>query len=227
MNSAKIVDGTVANLDLGRGLGNRDKIADATVANLDLGADSVTGDKIADATVANADLGVGLGEQHRRRHDHGVDVWDESLAAVDLAIGSVGTSRSPDSVRSAKVAATRSPSGSRSVNSSELGAGSVGANEMRYPHLHFSAATNVTDATAHDGVIRIQLGDGVLRFRRGTAQCCRRLDRRQRARREELFRCRNDNCGTDPQTAVVEANFDGGGGAGNPAQFVAVAICIF
>ena len=35
------------------------------------------------------------------------------------------------------------------------------------------------------------------------------------------------NFATDPQTAVVEANFDGGGGAGNPAQFVAVAVCIF
>ena len=83
MNSAKIVDGTVANLDLGADSVTADKIVDGTVANLDLGADSVTADKIVDGTVAGPDLGVDSVTRYNILDGTvtGVDVWDESLGS--------------------------------------------------------------------------------------------------------------------------------------------------
>ena len=156
---------------------------------------------------------------------------NEAVTTSKLALNSVTSNRMLDgAVGSADVANQSLAAvdlGPDSVNSSELGAGSVGANELRSPHLHFSAATNVTDGTAHDGLYG---------FNSATVSC---------GFGEELLSVAVDwtddnghgernfsgvgtiNFATDPQTAVVEANFDGGGGAGNPAQFVAVAVCIF
>ena len=128
------------------------------------------------------------------------DVANGSLAAVDLG---------PDS-----------------VNSSELGTGSVGADALRSPHLHFSNVTNIADTTAHDGAYA---------FATATVSCGVGEDLLSVAvdwtddngHNERNFSgVGTSNFGTNPQTAVVETNFDGGG-AGNPAQFRAVAICIF
>ena len=98
---------------------------------------------------------------------------------------------------------------------------------MRTPHEHFSAVTNVVDATAHDGsygfnsvVVSCGFGEELL------SVAVKWIDNNGHFERNFSGVPTIDR-GTDPQTATVEANFDGGGGAGDPAQFFAVAICIF
>ena len=214
-----------------------------TVFSDDIVNGAVQSPDIANGGVATADL-AGLSVNAAKLAPNAVNsgkVLDNSMKAVDI-----GPTRSaplrpptsrwapptwrPSSVGSSEVideSLTNSDIASNSVNSSELGSGSVGADELRTPHEHFSSTTNITDTTAHDGAYG---------FNSATVSC---------GFGEELLSVAIDwiddnghdernlsgvptiNHGTDPQTATVEANFDGGGGAANPAQFQAVAVCIF
>ena len=178
------------------------RIADLAVTSAKLASDAVTSSKLVNGAVTTSKLALNSVTSDRILDGAvgSADVANGSLAAVDLG---------PDS-----------------VNSSELGTGSVGADALRSPHLHFSNVTNIADTTAHDGAYA---------FATATVSCGVGEDLLSVAvdwtddngHNERNFSgVGTSNFGTNPQTAVVETNFDGGG-AGNPAQFRAVAICIF
>jgi hypothetical protein len=211
--SDDIVNGAVQSPDIANGGVATADLGFLSVTAAKLAPNAVNSGKVLDSGIKAPDIGpnaVGSSE-----------ATDESLGASDLAPDSVGTSEVIDgSLSSSDLAAD-------SVNSSELGSGSVGADELRTPHEHFSSTTNITDTTAHDGAYG---------FNSATVSC---------GFGEELLSVAIDwiddnghnernlsgvptiNHATNPQTATVEANFDGGGGAANPAQFQAVAVCIF
>ena len=189
-----------------------DDIVNGDVSAADIGANQVTSPDIANAQVGQADLAPDSVGQQEILDDsvRGVEIDDDSVASVDVLSNSL----------------TGGDIASDTIGGDELAPGSVGADELRTPHEHFSSVTDISDVTSHDGSYGFSVA---------TVTC---------GAGEELLSVAiswlDDNghvernySGTptishgNPSSATVEANFDGGGGAGNPGQFQAVAVCIF
>ena len=134
-------------------------------------------------------------------------VIDESLTAADLAPNSVGSSEVSEN----------------SIGSSEIATGIVGADELDTVHEHFGTAVNIADGTAHDGSYAVATG---------TVSCGVEEDLLSvsiewtslAGHNERHFVGVGSITRGEPDTATVEASFDGGAG---PATFVPVATCIF
>lgn len=178
---------------------------------------------IAKGSVKNSDVKKETLTSNRLKNGKAVrgdDVVDDSLTGTDVDESTLtGVPLAPDSVTATEIAAD-------SVGSSEIASGIVGADELDTIHEHVSAVTNVTDATAHDGAygfattnVSCGVGEDLL------SVSIDWID--DNGHNETVFGGVNSISRAEPDTANVRASYDGGGGAADPAQFQAVATCIF
>jgi hypothetical protein len=205
-----ITNGEVKGVDIGTGEVGSVDITNSAIVAADLADDAVNTNKIADGAVRSSDIG--------NNQVQGVDVLDEDLGSADLGPDSVGSSEiAADAVNGSEIAADV-------VGSSEIAPNVVGADELDTVHEHFGTATDITDATAHDG--SYSLGSATVACGFGEDLLSVSVDWTATGGHNErnTVGVTSIDRTVDPETATVQVNYDGGA---TTATFQPVATCIF
>jgi hypothetical protein len=223
-----IVNGEVSTKDISDSDGVRsadvrdDDKRGGGLAAADLARNSVGPSEIDEAAVRRAEIGPDAVNRPEIATD-GVGSPEIAANAVresDIAKDAVGASEiAPTSITGEEVK-------SRTLDSFLLKSFSVGSTELVSIYERASAATVVTDATAHDGIYGRaiaavtceEVGEKLL----SASMDWTDTNGVNEAMLSEVF---IDRSGAFDQ-AVLAAVFDGGGGTANPARFVANATCM-
>ena len=163
INSERIADGTIRNVDLAEGAVTSATILDGTISAADLAADSVGSSEIAADAVGSSEIPSGavgtdeLADGAVTNSKLGPDsvtsdkVAADTLTAADLAADSVGSSEiAADSVGSSEIAAD-------SVGSSEIASGAVGTDELADGAV---TSAKILDATVQIGDVNQSVWSG-------------------------------------------------------------------
>jgi hypothetical protein len=148
-----------------------------------------------------------------------VDLARESVARAEIATGGVGVNEiATNAVRAEEI-------GTDSVGKDAIVTDGVGANELDEVHEHESEEQTITDGTAHDGAYGIDTVTVACLFASEDllSVSIDWTDTNDHSERV-LSEVKIERSGTD--SATVQAAFDGGGGAGNPARYKAFATCL-
>jgi hypothetical protein len=108
--------------------------------------------------------------------------------------------------------------------SSEIAAGSVGPEELGTVHEHIGPETTVSDVTAHDGEYGIASATVACGFGEDLLSVSIEWPATGGHNERHFVGITDIERATDPDTATVQASFDGGGAV---AKFRPVAVCIF
>lgn len=147
------------------------------------------------------------------------DLNGGGLAAADLARESVARAEiATNAVRAEEI-------GTDSVGKDAIVNDGVGANELDEVHEHESEEQTITDGTAHDDAYAIDTVTVSCLFASEDllSVSIDWTDTNDHSERV-LSEVKIERSGTD--SATVQAAFDGGGGAGNPARYQAFATCL-
>ena len=207
--------GGLAAIDLDRNSAGRSEIATDGVASPEIALDAVRQPEIA------AD-GVGSPE-----------IKPDAVGGSEIATDSVmGSEIRLDAVREPEIAENAvggSEIGTDSVGKDALVVDGVGANELDEVHEHESDEVEVEDGVEHDGAY----GTGTARVECLFADedllsvSIDWTDTNGHAERmTSNVEIDRGNVSGERDAAVVQGAFDGGGGAANPARFVAHATCL-
>jgi hypothetical protein len=182
-------------------------------------------------------VALGTGGAYAANTIGSADVIDESLQSVDIKDGEVKTSDlrnssvtslkiNNGSVLNAEIANNAVTSGKildNSIEAADIGSGAVGADELGTVHEHFGPLTNIADVTAHDGsyatstaAVSCGAGEDLLS---ATVDWTNSGGHNERNFVGVLSTDRGE-----PETAVVEVNYDGGA---TTASYQPVAYCLF
>ena len=197
--------GGLAAIDLARGSVGSSEIATDGVASPEIKADAVRGSEIATDGVGSPEIEL--------KSLRGPKIATDAIGRIEIAANAVGASEI----------------GTDSVGKDAIGIDEVGANELDEVHEHDSEEAIVEDGTAHDGAYGIGSVRVACLFDDEDllSVSIDWIDTNQHSERM-LADVEIDRgvIASEADAAVVSGAFDGGGGAANPAKFIAHATCL-
>jgi hypothetical protein len=207
--------GGLAAVDLARNSVGGSEIAKDGVGSPEIATDAVRGPEIAPDAVGSPEI-----EPEAVR---GPEIAADAVARAKIADDAVGRAEiAADAVGASEI-------GTDSVGKDAIGIDEVGANELDEVHEHESEEVSVVDGTAHDGAYGI-----------GSVRVACLFDDEDLLSVSIDWIDNNEHAETvladveidrgvrasEADAAIVRGAFDGGGGAGNPAKFIAHATCL-
>ena len=197
--------GGLAAIDLARDSVGSSEIATDGVDSPEIKADAVRGSEIATDAVGGPEIELDA--------VRGPEIATDGVGSPEIAENAVGASEI----------------GTDSVGKDAIGIDEVGANELDEVHEHESEEVSVEDGTAHDGAYGI-----------GSVRVACLFDDEDLLSVSIDWIDTNDHSermladveidrgvtASENDSAVVRGAFDGGGGAANPARFIAHATCL-